>query len=230
VTTQQDAYGGSVEITSDPFGHVSRANRNHRRKRELITEYTHAQAGDAILEVGCGHGIHASHYAERFQYTGVDVSASLCEETRTRVNPVSADARVDVADATRLPYRANTFDAVVGTAVLHHLAEQGTALAEWHRVTKPGGSVTLMEPNYLFPLAFATTHLVPEERHKVGMAPWRLRESTRDAPGEWEIEPYIYTPPWPERLSGAFDSIDEIGASLPVIRWASQMLLIHGRL
>jgi SAM-dependent methyltransferase len=44
-----------------------------------------------------------------------------------------------VADAERIPYDDNTFDLVVGHAVLHHIPDVEQALRECLRVLKPGG-------------------------------------------------------------------------------------------
>ena len=44
-----------------------------------------------------------------------------------------------VADAERMPYDDNTFDVVVGHAVLHHIPDVEQAMREMLRVLKPGG-------------------------------------------------------------------------------------------
>ena len=44
-----------------------------------------------------------------------------------------------VADAERMPYDDDTFDLVVGHAVLHHIPDLDTAFREVLRVLKPGG-------------------------------------------------------------------------------------------
>lgn len=228
-TEQLDAYDGADEVTSGPFGIICRENRNHRKKQSIVLDRTAADPGAPLLEVGCGHGLHAPRYAEEFQYTGIDLSPSLVRETRRRVTAVDPDASVEEMDATSLEYTDDAFDAVVGTAILHHLSDQETALREWARVTRPGGSVTLMEPNYLFPLAFATTHQLSEEKHKRGMAPWRLRETLARVDGvEWTVEPRLYTPPWPAAAAGLYDGVDSLARRVPALRWGSMMLLIHG--
>lgn len=225
-SVQKDVYEHAEEVTSDPFGLVSRRNRNHEKKYDIIREHMAATPGADVLEVGCGHGLHTERYAQEFDVTAVDLSDSLVGATRVRC----PDATVHQADALSLPYDDDAFAAVVGTAILHHLTRQRSALEEWKRVTRPGGSVTLMEPNYLFPLAFATTHVLPEERAKRGMAPWRLEKTLSGATGSgtaWTLTPRIYTPPWPDRAGRVFDRLDSAVARTPVVRWLSQMLLIH---
>lgn len=228
---QREHYGNAEQISSDAVGILPRDNRNHRKKQQLILEHVAADPGDRVLEVGCGDGLHAQAYAQRFEYAGVDISPSLVEQTRRRVDAVADSWTVRQDDALDLDWEDDTFAAVVGTAILHHLPEPRKALEEWIRVVNPGGSVTLVEPNYLFPKAFVSTQLAEEERHKRHMAPWRLRRTLaaiEDATGaEAMLQPRIYTPPWPAAAAPFFDSIDRALRRAPGIRWLSQMQLIH---
>lgn len=226
---QREHYDGADEIGSDPFHLLDRDNRNHAKKQRIILDRVQADAGDRVLEVGCGDGLHAPGYAQRYEYAGIDLSQSLVEQTRERVDAVADRWTVRQADALDLEWRDDEFGAVVGTAILHHLPDYQRALAEWVRVTESGGSVTLMEPNALFPKDLLTAYAVEAERHKRQMFPWRLKDTLAAVDGaDWTVDPRIYTPPWPERAAGVFDRVDELVRRLPGARWASQMLLIHG--
>lgn len=226
--TQREAYSGETEIRSIIGGLFSRDNRNHRKKQELIVEYTAATKGDSILEVGCGDGIHAREYVNQFSYTGVDLSPSLVQSTRSKINGQGCALEMDARD---LSFGDDYFDAVVGTAILHHLPDHCEALEEWIRVTKSGGTVTLAEPNYLFPKDFVTAHFVPEEQHKTEMAPWRVKKTlaslTTVSFNDWVVLPFNYTPPYPVCLESVYDRLDRITQQIPAVRWLSQMLLIN---
>jgi len=219
---QREAYASETTIHSDPLGLFSRDNRNHRKKYDLITGRMAAEPGDHVLEVGCGHGLHAREHDADYRYTGVDLSPSLVEETNARLE----NGRAFEMDALDLAYADGLFDSVVGTAILHHLPDARAGLREWVRVARPGGSVTLMEPNYLFPKDLITAHVVEEEQHKTQMAPWRLRRDLDAVAGSWTLEHHIFTPPWPASLAPVYDRIDDVCASLPGVRALSQMLLI----
>jgi len=221
--SQRDAYEGDDEIDSDPFGVLDRDNRNHRKKQRLMSERSAAAPGDRVLEVGCGGGLHAREWTDRHDLTAVDLSQSLCQQTRAR----APEAIIIQADATALPFPDGHFDAVVGNAVLHHFPDAAAALREWARVTVPDGSITLAEPNYLFPKDFLETHAIPEEQHKTQMAPWRLRETLAGITDSWAIEPFLATPPWPTRAASLYDCIDNAFSSLPGLRWLAQMQLVH---
>jgi len=220
---QQAAYGDAEEVASDAVGLLPRSNRNHHKKRRIIESATAADAGDTILEVGCGAGLHTTAYTRQYDVTAVDISPGLVAATRRRA-PM---ATVVEGDARDLPLSDGSVAAVVGTAILHHLPDPAAALQEWQRVTKPGGSVTLMEPNYLFPKDFLSAHLVAEEQHKTMMAPWRVRTMLERVSDTYRHEPRIYTPPWPDRCSAAYDWVDAAGRRMPGGRWLSQMQLIH---
>lgn len=220
-TRQWEAYGDADEVSSDALGLIPRDNRNHRKKQRLIEERMAAAPGERLLEVGCGGGLHAREWGRDYDLTAVDLSPSLCATCRDR----APGATVIQADGTRLPFPENHFQSVVGAAILHHLESQQTALLEWMRVADE--SVTLMEPNYLFPKDFLSAHLFAEERHKRQMAPWRLCETLDAVASDYEIKPYIHTPPWPEAAHGLWDSIDNLLRRIPGVRWTSMMFLIH---
>src|SRR5207302_1451378 len=48
-----------------------------------------------------------------------------------------------VADATELPYRATTFDVITMVFMLFHVPRPASALAQVHRVLRPGGTLGL---------------------------------------------------------------------------------------
>lgn len=222
---QYEAYKDATSIKSDPFGLINRDNRNHRKKQRIILDTVNAGRGDPVLEVGCGHGLHARGYAERFDYHGIDISPSLAEETRTKID---GQGDVYAGDAADLPFPDNEFEAVVGAAILHHLPDQEAAIREWTRVVRPGGSVTLMEPNPLFPKDFVQSLTIPEEQHVRNVVFWRLRRALQSVPVDrWTIEPRIYTLPWPAAAHGLYDRIDDAARRVPGFRWMGQMQLVH---
>lgn len=225
---QREAYEGVSEVYSDPFGLIKRDNRNHRKKQSIILETTIATAGDRVLEVGCGDGLHSVRYADEFELTAIDLSESLVSRTQARLGD---SGRAVQGNALDLEFPDDSFDAVVGTAILHHLPDIRSGLSEWLRVTKPGGSVTVMEPNYLFPKDFVTAHVVEAEKHKTQMAPWHVRRVLDGLEAEFgasvEHAPKLFTPPWPAACSDMFDRVDSLAGRVPVLRWIGQMQLIH---
>ena len=88
-----------------------------------------------VLDAGCGEGVLVEEYADRLAIEGVDANY---ESPRVRWGSVTA-----------LPYGDDSFDRALCLDVLEHLSfeEQPAALAELHRVLKPGGEVLVSVPN-----------------------------------------------------------------------------------
>lgn len=123
--------------------------------------------GKRVLDYGCGHGMAAVVLARRgAQVTGFDLSAGYVEEARRRAaaNEVSADFHQ--ADAEALTFADQSFDAVWGCAILHHL-DLGRAGAELRRVLRPGGVAVFCEPWGGNPLVeWARRHLPYPGKHR----------------------------------------------------------------
>jgi SAM-dependent methyltransferase len=62
--------------------------------------------------------------------------------------PATSFGGVLRGDATQLPFEDNTFDAIVTSEVLEHIQNDVTAIAEFHRVLKPGGSLAVTVPTW----------------------------------------------------------------------------------
>jgi len=101
-----------------------------------------SRCGPRVLDAGCGTG---GLLLTRRDAIGVDRSALALEFCARR-----GLQRLACADVARLPFAAGRFDAVVSADVLYHraVADDGAALAELARVTRPGGAVILNLPAY----------------------------------------------------------------------------------
>lgn len=97
-----------------------------------------------VLEIGSGPGRLASRIAELgrdAQVVGSDVAPAMIDRARTwsERSGVAARVRFVAADAGALPFRGETFDAVVSTLSLHHWPDAAAGLGEIRRVLRPGG-------------------------------------------------------------------------------------------
>jgi len=106
--------------------------------------------GAEILEIGCGYGDGALLIARRFggaRVVGVDIDSGLVEAARRKIahpprwaRQVAADPIAFLCgDATALSFADAAFDAAILFGMLHHVQQWRQAIAEVHRVLKPGG-------------------------------------------------------------------------------------------
>jgi ubiquinone/menaquinone biosynthesis C-methylase UbiE len=94
------------------------------------------------LELGCGTGF----FTLNLKLAGVleqghvtDLSPGMVDVARRNARSLGFEVDGRVADAERLPYEDDSFDLVVGHAVLHHIPDVELAIREVLRVLKPGG-------------------------------------------------------------------------------------------
>jgi ubiquinone/menaquinone biosynthesis C-methylase UbiE len=94
------------------------------------------------LELGCGTGF----FLLNLKQAGVldqgcvtDLSPGMVEVAKRNAEQLGFSIEGRVADAESLPYPDDSFDLVVGHAVLHHIPDVGLALREVLRVLRPGG-------------------------------------------------------------------------------------------
>jgi SAM-dependent methyltransferase len=103
-------------------------------------------AGTRALDYGCGHGMAAVVMARRgATVSAFDLSDDYLAEARRRAAANGAAIDFRPADAHHLPFADESFDAVWGNAILHHL-DLAVAGRELQRVLRPGGVAVFCEP------------------------------------------------------------------------------------
>lgn len=96
-----------------------------------------------MLEVGCGVGHLLQRLGRSCSVWGMDISTAALTQART----VEPGARLMQARAEALPIGDAIFDAVLARHVLEHLPRPEPAIAELHRVLRPGGVLIAAMPN-----------------------------------------------------------------------------------
>jgi SAM-dependent methyltransferase len=93
-----------------------------------------------ILDLGCGPGDlwedNGARIPTGWEITLADFSAGMIHQARAKLGQRFAYA---VGDAQAIPFKGESFDAVIANYMLYHVPDRPRALAEIRRVLKPGG-------------------------------------------------------------------------------------------
>jgi ubiquinone/menaquinone biosynthesis C-methylase UbiE len=96
------------------------------------------------LEIGAGTG----YFSLNLLQTGVvaeatctDISPGMLSALEDNARELGLEVETAACDAAQLPFDDDSFDLVLGHAVLHHLPDLGASFAEFMRVLKPGGTL-----------------------------------------------------------------------------------------
>jgi len=123
--------------------------------------------GACVLELGPGPGLFTVEAARRLRPEGrliaVDIQPKMIAQVEKRVREAGlTNVETHVADAYHLPLENESVDSAFLVTVLPEIPDQSCALAELHRVIKPGGLLSIteefMDPDY--PFAFETIRRV----------------------------------------------------------------------
>ena len=121
------------------FGPTLHAGRLRAIQRMAI------RPGDRVLEVGVGTGINAGLYPRDCIVTGIDLSASMLEKARERVERKGLrNVRLMEMDAARISFPDNSFDVVYAPYVISVVPDPVQVVGEMRRVCRPGGKIIIL--------------------------------------------------------------------------------------
>lgn len=101
-----------------------------------------------VLDIGCGTGETAVKLMRRgYEVWGLDIAEAMIRHARERCG----SGQFQVGDCEHIPFRDDTFDAVVCLGVIEYLDTDERALREMCRVLKPGGSAVVSTPSAIYP-------------------------------------------------------------------------------
>jgi SAM-dependent methyltransferase len=149
-------------------------------RRQVLGKLRKVVGGDALergftrsLEVGAGTG----YFSLNLLLAGVvgeatctDISPGMLSVLSDHAKRLGLNVDATEADAESLPFAAESFDLVLGHAVLHHLPDLRRAFGEFHRVLAPGGWIVFAGE----PSRFGDRLAAVPKRGAVAVAPaWR---------------------------------------------------------
>lgn len=117
----------------------------------FLAETLRPKPGRRLLDVGCGVGTAEAALARlrltQIQLVGVDLQLERVSAALKATRGMNARVAFAAADAAQLPFEDASFDSTFCVAVLQHVRDVPAALAEFARVTKPGGRILAVEPD-----------------------------------------------------------------------------------
>lgn len=134
---------GQIASRYDLMNRVMTAGQDITWRREVIRR-ARLQPGDRLLDLGAGTGDlarEALRRHNRVRATAADFTLPMMQVGQNRLTPPDQEARLEwsAADATRLPFAAGCFDALVSGFLLRNLADLTGSLREQRRVLRRGG-------------------------------------------------------------------------------------------
>lgn len=111
------------------------------------------QAGERLLDVGCGTGVFTREVFAAARCTVVGLDISLPMLTKGVANSTGEQFVPVAGDMLRLPFADDSFCRVYSMTALEFVGDARAAIAELQRVCRPGGTIVLTTLNSLSPWA-----------------------------------------------------------------------------
>ncbi|MCM2390916.1 methyltransferase domain-containing protein [Streptomyces albipurpureus] len=137
----------------DRIGYLDRlaATDIVRSYQQVMLQTLDTRAGLSVLDLGCGPGTNLAALARAVgptgTVTGVDISTEMVERARQRTAGLPG-VDVRLGDVHALPLPDGSADRARADRTLQHVEDPAQALAEIHRVLRPGGRVVMGEPDW----------------------------------------------------------------------------------
>ena len=147
------------------------STRDVLRRRELVRAALGARSGDRILDVGCGPGFYITELLEAVgregAVAGADISADMLAVAAKRAAG-HGSVEFHEADATSLPVPDASFERAVCVQVLEYVRDVPAALAEMHRVLRPGGRMLVWDVDW----STVSWHAIDRQLMRQVLAAW----------------------------------------------------------
>lgn len=120
------------------------------RYKALLIQQANIQAGQDVLDLGCGTGtlaIMVKQTQPNAEVAGLDADPEMLKVARDKSAMHHAPVQFDAGYTNSLPYPDESFDRVLSSIMIHHLKtpEKETTAREVFRVLKPGGQLHIID-------------------------------------------------------------------------------------
>ncbi len=126
-------------------GEASAADKEEERRLHQAIISRIPKNADLILDIGCGSGWVAQYFlAKGKKVISVDISIKNPIKV-LKDNPNERHVAI-VADAYHLPFKKNSFDAIIASEIMEHVYDPQLFIAKLGEVLKPGGKLIITTP------------------------------------------------------------------------------------
>ncbi|MBI1394478.1 MAG: bifunctional demethylmenaquinone methyltransferase/2-methoxy-6-polyprenyl-1,4-benzoquinol methylase UbiE [Betaproteobacteria bacterium] len=184
----------------------------HRIWKRFAVDACMVRPGHNVLDVAGGTGDMTRLLARRVAASGnvwlTDINGPMLQAGRDRLLDAGVVVPVTRCDAEKLPFRDAFFDCVCVAFGLRNMTHKDLALAEFHRVLRPGGRLVVLEFSRVWkPLAPLY------DAYSFGVLPAMGRLVARDADAYRYLAESIRMHPGQEELkammeTAAFESVE----------------------
>ncbi|MBC7308779.1 MAG: demethylmenaquinone methyltransferase [Tetrasphaera sp.] len=137
VAAMFDDVAGRYDLTNDVL-----SMGQDRLWRRAVVKAVAGKPGETVLDIAAGTGTSSEPFADAgVRVVPADFSQGMLRVGRGR----RPDLAFTAADAMRLPFADDSFDAVTMSFGLRNVTDTAVALAEFLRVTRPGGRLVICE-------------------------------------------------------------------------------------
>ncbi|WP_407272675.1 class I SAM-dependent methyltransferase [Radiobacillus sp. PE A8.2] len=135
----KDTYDALAKAYEKEVDHSSPYNTDYERPA-MLAEVPGNLNEIRILDAGCAAGWYTAKLLELgAQVSAVDISPEMVKATKKRVGSQVEVVCQDLTES--LPWADQTFDLILSSLTLHYIKDWQSALQEFKRVLKPGGSL-----------------------------------------------------------------------------------------
>jgi demethylmenaquinone methyltransferase/2-methoxy-6-polyprenyl-1,4-benzoquinol methylase len=152
----------------------------HRVWKAFTIAQAGVRPGFKVLDIAGGTGDLAKAFAAKAGASGevwlTDINESMLRVGRDRLLNNGLSTPTLLCDAEKLPFDDNYFDRVSVAFGLRNMTHKDAALAEMHRVLKPGGKLLVLEFSKVVPLLQK-----PYDVYSFSVLPWLGKRIAGDA-------------------------------------------------
>jgi ubiquinone/menaquinone biosynthesis C-methylase UbiE len=178
----KDYFSGSVNYWKNvykdkPENRTTSLDREMKARKEYVLSFVDLYAKGSsikVLDIGCGSGgILEDLFKQNYIAYGLDISWKMILEAVQMSKKYVPKRTTNLnGDAEKLPFKENSFDAVLGIGVLQYLEGDNVFIRESCRVVKHGGIIILTTPNILrinniFDPYYYACRVLPYFRHRL---------------------------------------------------------------